>query len=451
MFIMDCPLLESFEDNQEGDTEDYSVFDPDQTYFSISHTNPSDKTNSSSSRLKKLLNKQNDNATDNKNDEEAPKLQYWFWDGESYSSKTLQEVIRIIFGWKKKCPDKCNLWIQIGDTQPIQVDKTNRKDLKQALQQGLKDKADGLDGCCTPQDSPPDDDFRCIPCRQKSKQQFKPQLSGNSEESSNLNAHSPPNGEKIDNNVSNYRVWDSDKLRNSNVQELLQEVFNIKNECNDNCKLWLSLTNRRPVEVQSANESKIRSMLTNARKQGNGTNITLCCAPKNVKLNQMYNAEDNTFNCQRCTSNIMDEGSAADESTTVNANEQQMPYSGVNIAPRMMQPSGPRWTSADNNVTPYNMGVNEGAQLMNAEPALIVNNTATLQTNNQAHRESIYTNARPVINTIPTNNANNQLCQKQHISDQSFGYDTNNTYSDNNNVIFHKHIHTFTNSANMCN
>ena len=389
-------------------------------------------------------------------------LQYWFWNGHRYSKKNIHQVLKIILGWKKKCSDTCSLWIQIGDNQPIQVDASKRVVLKEAVRKGLENAESGLDACCTPKDRPPNDDFRCIPCKKKSAQNFKPQLSalsGGSEDNT-VNAYAALEGGSVDNDVSNFQQWNAEKLSGSRVQELLQEAFSIKEQCSSNCKLWLSLSKRRPVQVTTENESKIRAMISYARRQGDAaTSIILCCAPKHVKLTTMYNAEDNSFNCQRCYTNIGDVGSATDEGTTVRSTEAQTSYAAANTSPRMVQPSGSRWTSADNNVTPYNMTINEGATLVNTDPALIVNNTAMLQNNNNANQELIYTNTRPVMRSPHHVNKrdrrNQQICRHnrhQHLQnkERSYGYGHSSEYSDNNNVIFHKHLHTFTNSANMC-
>ena len=263
-------------------------------------------------------------------------------------------------------------------------------------------------------------------------------MSGNAQDNS-LNTQSSID-DNAELNTSNYWQWNQDKLKQNQVEDLLQEVFSLQNQCSDGCKLWIHIENRRPIQVLSQNEGTVRSVLNHARNKGE-RGIVLCCSPKNVKLSTMYNTDDNSFNCQRCSENVMNEGSNADESTTVNAVESQPSYAGVDFAPNMMRPSGSRWTSADSNVTPYTMASDQGAQLMNIDPALVVNNTATLQNNNGANQELIYTNARPVINTLA--NQNNQQ--------SSVGYGNNNTFSDNNNVIFHKHVHTFTNSTNTCN
>lgn len=452
ILVTDCALLETFENDSD--------FEPDNTYFTISHENPSSTSNSSSQLLRKRINnakQKKSNPNDSK--ETKRKLQYWFWNGNRYSKKNIQQVLKIILGWKHTCSDTCSLWIRIGDNPPIQVDASKRNVLKDVLNKGLENAESGLDACCTPKNSPPNDDFQCIRCPKKSAQNFKPQLSALSGDSENntVDAYAALEGSSVNNGVSNFQQWNAEKLSGSSVQELLQEVFSIKEQCSSNCKLWLSLSKRRPVQVTTENEGNIRAMISHARSQGDdATSITFCCAPKHVKLTTMYNAEDDTFNCQRCDTNIGDAGSAMDEGTTVSSTEAQTSYAAANISPRMVQPSGSRWTSADNNVTPYNMTINEGATLMNTDPTLIVNNTAMLQNNTNANQELIYTNTRPVMRSPHHGNKRNQKRYRNHHNKYvqnkalSHGFGRSGEYSDNNNVIFHKHLHTFTNSANMC-
>ena len=64
LLVTDCSLLETFDDNSD--------FDPAKTYFTISHENPSNKSNSSYQLLRKRINNTQQNKS-NENDSKKKK------------------------------------------------------------------------------------------------------------------------------------------------------------------------------------------------------------------------------------------------------------------------------------------------------------------------------------------------------------------------------------------
>ena len=270
-------------------TDDANLTPGDQTYFTISQTNPGSQTRSSSSRLRQEIQeqkdggdaKQGDAKKDDKTTDPTTPYAYWFWNGDTYAKKTIAETLHIINIWKDNCPNNCNLWIQIGDdTTPLNVNSSTNVVLKTAVENGLDKQHKGLNGCYTPSSETPNKDFTCIPCPQRSQLNQSALFRdwhNNPDRAVSTSGHDMVH-------TDNYWSFLPEYISKTATTDLVQKIFTIEKMCPTTCKLIFHGGTSKPIPVNSVNETNIRTVVQGVKDKGAKKGITLCCALKTASI-----------------------------------------------------------------------------------------------------------------------------------------------------------------------
>ena len=369
-------------DSSETETED-TTYTPELTYFTISVDNPNDNVMSSSEYLqqkkreqqRQLEKRRKKNATttesQKKNDEDEEdkptstaqdvpaatkqingkddqkEHSYWFFNGRHYVKKTIAETKHILTIWNNNCPDMCKLWIQIGsNTTPIQIAEQNVSTIHKHVENGLKEKVEGIQGCYTPATETPDTNFTCMPCEQR--QLPDPGYASNSNRTTDVRQ------------TENMWYYLPEYIAKTSTNDLVKRIYSTRGKCSTTCQLLFHGGLNTPLEVNSKNEESIKSVVQQVKDRGTTKGFILCCALKSVSIDRMYNSKTNTFNCQRCSKYIHSDSGANDggedlpeDNTNGYDPSEYSPYEVVDFEPAMIEPTGKHWTSADKKVWPY--------------------------------------------------------------------------------------------------
>lgn len=337
-------------------------YSPELTYFTISIEDPSGnlpKTAMSTKNLEKRKHaevrmaerKKNEEATKKDGEKRKEKLDtlahfYWFWNGSHYSKKTIAETLDIVTIWNNHRPSSCKLWIQIGmNTLPISVSQVNSSTLRNALQNGLREKVEGVQGCYTPASETPDKKFTCIPC-DRQQQPDPPGYGSNSNRTTNVRQ------------TENMWYYLPEYIAKTSVSDLVQRIYSTRGKCPTTCKLLFHGGLSKPLEVNSTNEVNIKSVVQRVKDKGSTKGFILCCALKSVPIDRMYNPKTNAFTCQRCSNYILSDSGANDEEVKEDITNgydpsEYSPYEIADFEPSQIEPNGKMWTSADKKVWPY--------------------------------------------------------------------------------------------------
>jgi hypothetical protein len=334
--MVDAGALEMFVDAD-------SKYTPYNTYFNISNMKPrfSSSTNTVDTPT----------STDD--------FHYWFWNGTEFSKKDIVGTIHIVSIWQDNCPDTCKLWIQISsDTQPIRVSGTHISALKALLNKGLTGKKGQLKGCYTPSAETPTTNFDCVTC------DHPPRKSKPSPSTISQDWHNDPDRAV---STSGHDILHTDSswyflpeyISKKATTDLVQKIFTLKKQCPTTCRFIFHGGTTTPLEVNSQNEPLIRSIVQSVKDTGAKKGITLCCAIRVASIESMYDANTNTFNCDRCSAYVLTSSGANDprpstaSNTPIEQGNTSVFYSRPDFGPSVMHPSGSRWSSADDRVTPY--------------------------------------------------------------------------------------------------
>jgi len=422
--MVDAGALEMFVDAD-------SNYTPDNTYFNISKTDPHGGTHSSSSNLQKMK-AQADGSTEQTStttDTGATDgFYYWFWNGTEFSKTDIAETMHIVSIWQDNCPKTCKLWIQIGgDTPPINVSVTHISALKALLNKGLvaektRQRREELKGCYTPSAETPKKNFDCVACDHHKKSTL-------STSSIFQDWHNDPDravstsGHDIL-HTDNSWLFLPEYISKKATTDLMQKIFAVEKQCPSTCKLLFHGGTATPLEVNDKNESQIRSIVQGVKDNGAKKGITLCCAIRTASIDSMYDAKTNTLNCKRCSAYVLSSSGANDarpsatSSTPAEQGRNSAFYSShasPDFGPSAMHPSGSRWSSADDRVSPYVSTMSNEALCGTAKPPT---------------QQRLYGNAQP--ERVAPMQTNDGSC------------------ANNANKVYHQHTHTFTNGVTGC-